>query len=87
MRLLRVGEVLSGAIAVAVPLEATMGVAASGALTGEVKEEVMGEAMEEVAVSLEIPKGAEALEALAEEVTGEEVMGEAMEEATGRLKE
>jgi len=32
-----------------------MAVAASGALTGEVKEEVMGEAMQEVAVSLETP--------------------------------
>jgi len=58
--------------------EATMAVAAPGALTGE--------AMEEVAVSLEIPKAAGALEALAEEVK-EEVMGEAMEEATGKLKE
>ena len=55
-----------------------MAVAAPGALTGE--------AMEEVAVSLEIPKAAGALEALAEEVK-EEVMGEAMEEATGKLKE
>ena len=86
MRLLQAGVVLSGAIAVAAPLEATMGVAASGALTEEVKEEVMGEAMEEVAVSLEVPTGAEALEALAEEVMGE-AMEEAMEEATGRPKE
>jgi hypothetical protein len=69
VRLLQAGEVLSGAIAVAVPLEATVAVAAPGALTGE--------AMQEAAVSLEIPKAAGALEALAEE---------AMEEVTGELK-
>jgi len=77
VRLLQAGEVLSGAIAVAVPLEATVAVAAPGALTGE--------AMQEAAVSLEIPKAAGALEALAEEAK-EEVMGEAMEEVTGKLK-
>jgi hypothetical protein len=78
VRLLQAGEVLSGAIAVAAPLEAIVAVAAPGALTGEVKEEVAGEAMQEVAVSLEIPKAAGALEALVEE---------AMEEVTGKLKE
>ena len=55
-----------------------LAVAAPGALTGEVKEEV--------AVSLEISKAAGALEALAAEVK-EEVMGEAMEEVTVKLKE
>ena len=72
MRLLQEGEVLSGAIAVAAPLEATMAVAAPGALT----EEVMGEGMQ---------KAAEALEALAEEVKVE-VLGEATE-VTAKLKE
>lgn len=57
-----------------------MAVAASGAL----KEEVMGEAMQAVGVFLEIPKGAETLEALAEEVKAE-VMGEAMEGVIGKL--
>jgi hypothetical protein len=78
VRLLHAGEVLSGTIAVAALLEATMAVVASGALT----EEVKGEAMQEVAVSLETPKAAEALEVPEEEAT-EEVMGE----ATGKLKE
>ena len=72
MRLLQAGEVLSGAIAVAAPLGATMAVAASGALTEEVKEEVMGEAMEAVAASGALT---------------EEVMEEVAEEGTGRLKE
>lgn len=70
MRLLQEGKVLSGAIAVAALLEATMAVAASRALTEE--------AMQEVAVSLETPKAAEALEVPEEEAT---------EEVTGKLKE
>jgi hypothetical protein len=62
------------ALAVVVTLEATMAVVAPGALTREVKDEV--------AVFLEIPKAAGALEALAAEV-----MAEAMEEVTGKLKQ
>jgi hypothetical protein len=61
--LLQAGKVLSGAIAVAAvaaPLEATMAVAAPGALTEE--------ALVEVAVSLETPKAVGALEVM-EEVT------------------
>jgi len=63
MRLLQADEV-SGTIAAEAPLEATMAVVAPGALT----EEATGEAMAEVAVSLETPKAAE---------VKEEVMGEA----------
>jgi len=80
MRLLQADEV-SGTIAAEAPLEATMAVVAPGALT----EEVMGEGMQKAAVSLETPKAAEALEALAEEVKVE-VLGEATE-VTAKLKE
>ena len=46
VRLLLAGEVLPRAIAVAVPLEATMAVAATEALTGEAMEEVTGKRKE-----------------------------------------
>jgi hypothetical protein len=78
VRLLRADKVPLAVFVVVVTPEASMAVAASGALTGEVKEEV--------AVSLEIPKAAGALEALAAEVM-EEVMEGEVEEATGKLKE
>ncbi len=60
VRLLRADKVPLAVFVVVVTPEASMAVAASGVLTGEVKEEV--------AVSLEIPKAAGALEAPAEEV-------------------
>lgn len=59
MRLLQAGKVLSAALGVAAPLEATMAVAAPGALTGE--------AMLGAVVTLETPKAAE----VKEEVMGE----------------
>ncbi len=60
VRLLQAGEVLPRAIAIAVPLEATMAVPATGALTGEAMKE---------AAALEALAG-EVKEEVAEEVTG-----------------
>ncbi len=72
VRLLRTDKVPLAVFVVVVTPEATMVVVAPGGLTGEVKEEV--------AVSLEIPKAAGALEAPVEEV-----MEGGVEEATGKL--